>query len=79
MNLPDISDLEVFEYFRAILPLMIQLQIFSWNHSVSFPLSYLKYNTLIRMMSGMIETDCCAEFRVHEGGSIHQNKQRPKS
>lgn len=68
MNLPDISDLEVFEYFRAILPLMIQLQIFSWNHSVSFPLSYLKYNTLIRMMSGMIETDCCAEFPYMKEG-----------
>ncbi|KAI5968381.1 hypothetical protein CANMA_002372 [Candida margitis] len=61
-NLPDISDLVSFDYFGKILPLMIQLQIFSWNHIVPLPLSYLKYNSQICTMSGLIETDCCAQF-----------------
>lgn len=62
INLPDISDLEAFDYFKAMLPLMIQLQIFSWNHNVAFPVSFLRYNSLIRAMRGKIETDCCAQF-----------------
>ncbi|KAI5948998.1 hypothetical protein KGF57_005061 [Candida theae] len=62
INLPDISDLEVFQCFERILPLMVQLQTFSWNHGVPFPVSYLKFNQSIRTMSGIIETDCFVQF-----------------
>lgn len=68
VNLPDIADLEVFEYFEKILPLMIQLQMFSWNHNVAFPISYLKYNRQIQVMSGNIDTDCFAQFPLMSQG-----------
>ncbi|KAI5966987.1 uncharacterized protein KGF55_000396 [Candida pseudojiufengensis] len=55
-KVPDLPDLELFEYLETSLPLMTQLEQFHWNHA-SIPLSFLKHNTQLKKLNGNITTD----------------------